>query len=34
MDDWDWANDGKAKVFADEMIPYERLPNGKKARLG
>ncbi|KAK6715546.1 hypothetical protein SNK04_006493 [Fusarium graminearum] len=34
MDDWDWANDGKAKKFTDEMIPYERLPNGKKARLG
>ncbi|KAF5533829.1 hypothetical protein FMEXI_11623 [Fusarium mexicanum] len=34
MDNWDWANDGKAKAFVDEMIPYERLPNSKKVRLG
>ncbi|KAF5640085.1 heterokaryon incompatibility protein [Fusarium tjaetaba] len=34
MDNWDWANDGKAKPFVDEMIPCERLPNSKKVRLG
>ncbi|KAF5717824.1 hypothetical protein FMUND_5555 [Fusarium mundagurra] len=34
MDNWDWANDGKAKEeFVNEMIPYERLPNSKKVRL-
>ncbi|KAF4449377.1 hypothetical protein F53441_7356 [Fusarium austroafricanum] len=34
MDNWDWANDGKAKAFKEEMIPYKSLPNSKKARLG
>ncbi|KAF5573009.1 hypothetical protein FPANT_12654 [Fusarium pseudoanthophilum] len=28
------GNDGKAKPSVDEMIPYERLPNSKKVRLG